>query len=125
MFQGKHGPTMNSKAKIKDSEWQNRPPRPWLAGGTPLKRDEMSEADVIFRQGEFVSGEKQWMFWPRAEILIFATKTPWYYHFNDATSISLTLHFFLCGGGPSLDVNTTLVDRISRETWICLFDKTI
>ena len=72
MFQGKHGPTMNSKAKIKDSEWQNRPPRPWLAGGTPLKRDEMSEADVIFRQGEFVSGEKQWI---PAWIWNFATGT--------------------------------------------------
>ena len=65
-FQGKNGPTLDSTAKIKSTEWQIRPPRPWKAGGPPLaKRPQdgitMSEAEVVFRKGEFVSGMTSFM----------------------------------------------------------------
>jgi hypothetical protein len=49
---------MTSTAKIKANEWQTRRPRPWLAGGTSFRGIEMSEAEVVFRQGDFVSGKK-------------------------------------------------------------------
>ncbi|XP_059079806.1 DNA-directed RNA polymerase I subunit RPA1-like [Tigriopus californicus] len=54
-------PTLLSSAKIKTNEWSKVKARPWTAGG-PLpdnKTDDnttMSESEVIFRQGEFLSG---------------------------------------------------------------------
>ena len=61
MFQGKPPPTFSSKAKIKGHEWEKFKPRPWRAGGTPLpekmeKGPTMCESEVIFSQGEFLSG---------------------------------------------------------------------
>lgn len=48
---------MDSTAKIGFKDWQTCPPRPWQAGGTPLKSPvAMTESEVIFRQGELVCG---------------------------------------------------------------------
>jgi len=43
--------------------WGKERPRPWKAGGTalamkPSQGPTMSEAEVIFRKGEFISGIK-------------------------------------------------------------------
>ena len=56
-----NGPTLHMNSKIKDNEWQKYPPRPWKAGGSPLasKKEQgptMSESEVIFSQGEFLTG---------------------------------------------------------------------
>jgi len=48
---------MNSTAKISVKDWQKKPPRRWLAGGTPLKTDiAMTESELIFRHGELMCG---------------------------------------------------------------------
>ena len=48
---------MKSTAKISVKDWQKKPPRRWLAGGTPLKTDiAMTESEVIIRHGELMCG---------------------------------------------------------------------
>lgn len=53
---GKSCVSLTSKAKISSKAWQNAPPRPWKAGGSPLKDNEMTEAEVVIRKGELLSG---------------------------------------------------------------------
>lgn len=47
---------LKSTAKISAKSWENEIPRTWLAGGTPFVDDEMSEAEVIIRNGELCVG---------------------------------------------------------------------
>lgn len=47
---------LTSTAKIGAKAWTNREPREWLAGGTPFKGDDMTEAEVIIRKGELLQG---------------------------------------------------------------------
>ena len=60
--EGKKPPTLHTTAKVKPSEWERQPARPWLAGGSILPKTPsptqttMSESEVIFRQGEMVCG---------------------------------------------------------------------
>ena len=60
--EGKPLINMNSKSKVDDKEWRTCEPRPWIAGGSPIdgKDDDvacqMSESQVIFRNGELLSG---------------------------------------------------------------------
>lgn len=54
--EGKPAPTLKSKAKIKGNEWEKEKPRTWKAGGTPLSNPSMCESEVIFSNGEFLSG---------------------------------------------------------------------
>ena len=53
--EGKPPPTLYSSAKIKPALFEKAPRRKWRAGGQ-LSGAEMSEAEVIFRGGEFLSG---------------------------------------------------------------------
>ncbi|XP_013180598.1 PREDICTED: DNA-directed RNA polymerase I subunit RPA1 [Papilio xuthus] len=54
---GKPYITLTGKAKISAKAWQKENPRPWNAGGTPFKdSNTMSEAEVIIRKGELLSG---------------------------------------------------------------------
>ena len=53
--EGKPPPTLYSSAKIKPALFEKEPRRKWRAGGQ-LSGAEMSEAEVIFREGEFLSG---------------------------------------------------------------------
>ena len=53
--EGKPPPTLYSSAKIKPSLFEKEPRRRWRAGGQ-LSGTEMSEAEVIFKEGEFLSG---------------------------------------------------------------------
>ncbi|XP_063826212.1 DNA-directed RNA polymerase I subunit RPA1 [Ostrinia nubilalis] len=54
---GKPYLTLTGKAKIGAKAWQKEPPRKWKAGGTPFTNDNMmSEAEVIIRNGELLSG---------------------------------------------------------------------
>ncbi|XP_075978329.1 RNA polymerase I subunit RpI1 [Anticarsia gemmatalis] len=49
--------TLIGKAKISSKAWQKDPPRPWQAGGTPFSNpNTMTEAEVIIRKGELLSG---------------------------------------------------------------------
>lgn len=55
--EGKPCLTLIGKAKISPKAWQKTPPRPWNAGGTPFPdANTMSEAEVIIRKGELLSG---------------------------------------------------------------------
>lgn len=47
---------LKSKAKIPAKAWQKQVPREWVAGGTPLDGNNMSEAEVIIRSGELMVG---------------------------------------------------------------------
>ncbi|CAK1579973.1 unnamed protein product [Parnassius mnemosyne] len=54
---GKPYLTLTGKAKISSKAWQKEVPRPWNAGGTPFQDpNTMSEAEVIIRKGELLSG---------------------------------------------------------------------
>lgn len=54
---GKPYLSLVGKAKISSKAWQKEPPRPWLAGGTPFTDlNTMSEAEVVIRKGELLSG---------------------------------------------------------------------
>lgn len=54
---GKPCLSLTGKAKINSKAWQFHKPRLWKAGGTPFcNRDDMSEALVIIRKGELLSG---------------------------------------------------------------------
>lgn len=54
---GKPCLTLIGKAKISSKAWQKTPPRPWKAGGTPFNNlNTMTEAEVIIRKGELLSG---------------------------------------------------------------------
>lgn len=56
MPKGKAAINLISKAKIPAKAWQKAAPREWLAGGTPLCDNNMSEAEVIIRSGELMVG---------------------------------------------------------------------
>lgn len=47
---------LNGQAKISSNSWQSQKSRKWLAGGTPFKQNEMSESEVVIRNGELLSG---------------------------------------------------------------------
>ena len=47
---------LNGQAKIGGNSWQSRTPRDWLAGGSPLKQNEMTESEVVIRNGELLCG---------------------------------------------------------------------
>lgn len=54
---GKPYLTLSGKAKITSKAWQKETPRPWNAGGTPFQdSNTMSEAEVVIRKGELLSG---------------------------------------------------------------------
>ncbi|XP_032517861.2 DNA-directed RNA polymerase I subunit RPA1 [Danaus plexippus] len=54
---GKPYLSLEGKAKISAKAWQKEAPRPWKAGGTPFTNpNTMTEAEVIIRKGELVSG---------------------------------------------------------------------
>ncbi|RVE44695.1 hypothetical protein evm_010653 [Chilo suppressalis] len=54
---GKPYLSLEGKAKINSKAWQKYPPRAWKAGGSNfLNTDMMSEAEVIIRNGELLSG---------------------------------------------------------------------
>ncbi|XP_054713157.1 DNA-directed RNA polymerase I subunit RPA1-like [Uloborus diversus] len=53
---GKKPPTFEGKTKISSKNWKSVPERKWEAGGTPLKGDNMSESEVIIRDGELLCG---------------------------------------------------------------------
>lgn len=54
---GKPYLSVTGKAKISSKAWQKSPPRQWAAGGTPFSDpNSMSEAEVIIRKGELLSG---------------------------------------------------------------------
>lgn len=54
---GKPYLSLMGKAKISSKAWQLNKPRPWVAGGTPFADpNTMSEAEVIIRDGELLSG---------------------------------------------------------------------
>ncbi len=52
----KEPPTLESTAKVKPHLFEKEEPRPCKAGGEQLGKTAMSESEVIFRQGEFMSG---------------------------------------------------------------------
>ena len=60
--EGKPPPTLISSSKIKSNEWEKTMPRSWKCGGFPplpptsSEFSNMSESEVIFRNGEFLSG---------------------------------------------------------------------
>ncbi|GLV36874.1 Son of sevenless [Carabus blaptoides fortunei] len=48
---------LTATAKISAREWNKFPARPWKAGGTSFKdQNEMTEAEVVIRQGELLCG---------------------------------------------------------------------
>nr|XP_022906848.1 DNA-directed RNA polymerase I subunit RPA1 [Onthophagus taurus] len=47
---------LDSTSKISVKSWQKSKQKPWKFGGTPLKDNEMTEAEVIIRQGELLVG---------------------------------------------------------------------
>lgn len=47
---------LKSTAKINSRAWQVQPQRPWLAGGTQLADNNMTESEVIIRNGELLVG---------------------------------------------------------------------
>ncbi|XP_013195797.1 DNA-directed RNA polymerase I subunit RPA1 [Amyelois transitella] len=54
---GKKYLSISGKAKISSKAWLKEKPRPWKAGGTPfIKENDMSEAEVIIRNGELLCG---------------------------------------------------------------------
>jgi DNA-directed RNA polymerase I subunit RPA1 len=54
--EGKPPINLKSTAKIGAKSWQTQKAREWHAGGSFLKEPEMSEAEVVFRQGELLVG---------------------------------------------------------------------
>lgn len=50
------GINLTAGTKISDKAWQSSPPRKWKAGGTILIGNAMTEAEVVFRGGELMSG---------------------------------------------------------------------
>ncbi|XP_065342582.1 DNA-directed RNA polymerase I subunit RPA1 [Cloeon dipterum] len=49
--------SLESTAKIGAKAWEKLPPREWICGGTPFTNpNDMSEAQVIIRHGELLSG---------------------------------------------------------------------
>ncbi|KAL3272242.1 hypothetical protein HHI36_022725 [Cryptolaemus montrouzieri] len=54
---GKELINLTATSKIRSKAWEKLPPRKWKGGGTPFKNEnEMSEAEVIIRQGELLTG---------------------------------------------------------------------
>lgn len=53
---GKSLINLTQKSKIDVKQWQTEPERPWKYGGTPLTGIQMTEAEVVIRQGELLSG---------------------------------------------------------------------
>ncbi|XP_022114483.2 DNA-directed RNA polymerase I subunit RPA1 [Pieris rapae] len=53
---GKPYLSLVGKAKIGDKAWQKVPARTWIAGGTPLENNDLSEAQVVIRNGELLCG---------------------------------------------------------------------
>ncbi|XP_013793074.1 DNA-directed RNA polymerase I subunit RPA1-like, partial [Limulus polyphemus] len=49
-------PNIEGKAKVSVKNWQVECPRPWMAGGTPLRGELMSESEVVIRSGELICG---------------------------------------------------------------------
>ncbi|XP_014670360.1 PREDICTED: DNA-directed RNA polymerase I subunit RPA1-like, partial [Priapulus caudatus] len=47
---------LTGKAKISSKNWQQVPARRWIAGGTPLQGDNMTESQVVVRHGELLVG---------------------------------------------------------------------
>uniref|UniRef100_A0A182YBR8 DNA-directed RNA polymerase subunit n=1 Tax=Anopheles stephensi TaxID=30069 RepID=A0A182YBR8_ANOST len=47
---------MVGKAKLNNKHWCVLPAREWQYGGTPLKETELSESEVLIRQGELLCG---------------------------------------------------------------------
>lgn len=47
---------LKSSAKINARQWQTAEERPWMAGGTPLTDSNMTESEVIIRNGELLVG---------------------------------------------------------------------
>ena len=60
--EGKPPPTLISTAKVRPNEWEKTRPRSWNCGGLPTlppsssEFSSMSESEVIFLNGEFLSG---------------------------------------------------------------------
>lgn len=54
--QGSHKINLKSTAKTNVKSWQTQEERQWLAGGTPLKDIDMTESEVIIREGELMVG---------------------------------------------------------------------
>lgn len=54
--EGKERINLKSTAKINARAWQTAEERPWIAGGTPITDNNMTESEVIIRQGEFLVG---------------------------------------------------------------------
>lgn len=50
------GINLKSMIKITSKMWENSEPREMLAGGTPLRDNEMTETEVIIRGGDIVAG---------------------------------------------------------------------
>ncbi|XP_045469038.1 DNA-directed RNA polymerase I subunit RPA1 [Harmonia axyridis] len=54
---GKEMMNLNSRSKIKPKDWQNAPSRSWNGGGSEFLNEwEMSESEVIMRNGELLAG---------------------------------------------------------------------
>ena len=53
---GKIPPTFSISSKVSPKLFQSNKPKKYTAGGTPLQENEMSESEVIFRQGELMTG---------------------------------------------------------------------
>lgn len=47
---------LTATAKINAKAWQSQEEREWIAGGTPLEGNSMTEAEVIIRHGELLCG---------------------------------------------------------------------
>nr|XP_042902443.1 DNA-directed RNA polymerase I subunit RPA1 isoform X2 [Parasteatoda tepidariorum] len=54
--EGKTPLSVEGKAKVSSKNWKTTASREWLAGGTPLTGDAMSESEVIIRKGELLCG---------------------------------------------------------------------
>lgn len=54
--EGKAPINLNSTAKIGSNSWQTSKHRKWLAGGSKLNGNEMTEAEVVIRCGELLCG---------------------------------------------------------------------
>lgn len=53
---GRPPPTLTDTCKVPARAWTTEQPRPWRAGGTPLRGNQMTEAEVIIRDGELLCG---------------------------------------------------------------------
>lgn len=54
--EGKPAINLTSTAKIGSSAWQTSKPRKWKCGGSELKDNDMSEAEVVIRKGQLLVG---------------------------------------------------------------------